>query len=229
MAVVHAFLVIFFGLALAAGSSAQNQAPPQKAPPVEKLGPSLFRLGQLRVDTAKQELTAPGTLNDVMTLEFVANTKNGIKAYESAITVESDAITFNAALILMGLDPGRGRPSARQFDPATPEGDAVEIHVAWGNRRVRIEELLLDQRTKTTLRDGPWVYTGSTFYDVGHGRQFLAEVDGVLIGLMHGPAAIIENPRSDAVDGFGHFVINPRLGIPPGSALTLIIKKLKTR
>ena len=183
----------------------------------------------LRVDTAKREVSAPGIINDVMTLEFAANTRGGLKAYESAVTVQSDAITFNAALLLIGLDPSRGRPSKFQFDPGTPEGDPVSVELVFGNRRVPIEELLLDQRTGDTLRAGPWVYTGSTFFDngQGQGKMFLAEVDGVLVGMMHGPAALIENPRSDAVKGYGAFVINPKLGLAPGSAVTLVVTALK--
>lgn len=194
---------------------------------LQKLGDSLYRIGQLRVDTAKRELSAPATINDVLTLEFAANTKGGLKAYESAITIDSDAITFNAALLLLGLDPSHGRPSKFQFDPDTPQGDPVSVEIAWGNRRVGIEELLLDQRSNKTMKAGPWVYTGSTFYDVGQGRQFLAEMDGVLVGMMHGPAALIENPRNDAANGYGSLIINPKLGIPPGSAVTVIVTALK--
>jgi hypothetical protein len=213
-------------LAAAIVTVATSQAAAQ-SPAVRKVGDGIFEIGQLRVDTVKRELSAPGVINDVMTIEFLANTKGGLKAYECALTIESDAITFNAALMLLGLDPARGRPSKFQFDPETPGGDPVEIHLEFKGRRVRAEQLLLDQRSKKTLPIGPWVYTGSTFYDAGHGKVFLAEQDGVLIGLMHGPAAIIENPRNDAVNGYGYFVINPALGIPPGSKVSVIVTALK--
>ena len=85
------------------------------------------------------------------------------------------------------------------------------------------EHLLLDQRSRKTLAVGPWVYTGSTFYDNGTEKVFMAEQDGVLVGLMHGPAAVIENPRNDAVDGYGHFVINTGLGLRPGSKVSLVV------
>lgn len=199
----------------------------QQPPPVQKIGDSQYRIGQLRIDTAKRELVAPATVNEVMTLEFAANTKGGLKAYESAITVESDAITFNAALLLLGLDPSHGRPSKHQFDPDTPEGDPVSVEIGIGNRRMPIEELLLDQRTQKTLKAGPWVYTGSTFYDNGIGRQFMAEQDGVIVGMMHGPAALIENPRNDAVTSYGSYVINPKLGLAPNAPITLIVTAIK--
>lgn len=221
---------------------AQQPAPVQPIPPpeqpdttlaaVQKLGPTTYRLGEVRVDTALREVSVSGTVNDVQVLEFVANTKGGAKAYESALTLNTNAVTFNAALLLIGLDPGRGRPPKMQFDPTPPEGDPVDVHVQWSvngkNRRAKVEELLYDQRTKKTLPTGPWAYTGSTFIDFGDGsgKHFLAELDGVLIGFMHGPQALIDNPRNDAVNGFGALVFNPTLGLAAATPVTLVVKAL---
>ena len=208
--------------------------PPSKKPAaIERLSPTTYRVGQMRVDTAKREVATPGTLNEVTVLEFVANTKRGAKAYESAITLDTNAVSFNSALLLIGLDPSHARPAAMQFDRTSPQGDPVELFVEWSlkgkPRRVRVEEFLFDRRTKKTVREGPWVYTGSTFIDTGQGEgktTYLAELDGVLIGFMHGPQAVIDSPRNDAVDGFGAIVVNPNLQIPAGTAVTLIVKAL---
>jgi len=205
--------------------------PPSTTPaPVEKLTTTTYRVGTMRIDTAKREVEIPGTLNEVTTLEFVANTKGGYKAYESAVTLETNGVSFNVAMLLIGLDVSRSRPVTRQFDPAPPQGDPVELFVEWDHRgsrrRVPIEQLLYDMRSKKTLPDGPWVYTGSGFVETGEGRKYLPDLDGVLIGFMHGPAAIIDNPRNHAVDGFGAVVLNPKLGIAAGSALTVIVKAL---
>jgi hypothetical protein len=206
-----------------------------KPAPVEKLGPTTYRIGQMHVDTAQREVAVPGTVNGVSVLEFVANTLGGMKAYETALTLNTNAISFNAALLLIGLDPSRGRPALLQFDPTPPEGDPVDITVDWQQvgkpRRARVEELLYDRRTKRTLPEGPWVYTGSRFVDLGvnGGRQYLAELDGVLIGFMHGPQAIIDNPRNDAAQGYGAIVLNPALGLAPETPVTLTIRALPVR
>jgi hypothetical protein len=217
-------LAVFF----AATTVALAQPAPQEKPPaIEKLGDNQFRIGQVRVDTSKREVSVPATINDVMTLEFAVNTKGGVKAYESALTAESNAITFNAALLLIGLDPAHGRPTKFQFDPTSPEGDPVSVEIAAGDKRMPIEDLLFDQRTKKSLAPGAWVYTGSTFWDYGAGRQFVAEVDGVIVGMMHGPAALID--RRDLVEGYGNFIINPNIGIKPGQSVTLIVTALKKK
>lgn len=187
----------------------------------------MFRIGQIRVDTTRREVSVSGQANDAQILEFVANTRGGFKAYESALTLDTDAVSLNTALLLIGLDPAHARVPTRHFDPIPPQGDPVEIWVAWnppaGLKRARIEELLFDKRTGTSIPEGPWVYTGSTF--VGPG-QYLADMDGVLIGFVHSPAPVIENPKVAAVDAYGQIIRNPNLDLPGGMNVTVTISAL---
>jgi hypothetical protein len=210
-----------------------NIPPPEKPRPpvVVKTGPTTYRVGPLLVDTAKREVVAMGSINDVTVLEFVANTRNGMKAYESAMTIDTDAVTFNTALLLIGLDPARARVPKHHFDPVPPEGDPVDMFVEWGSgdqtKTVRVEDLLYDTRTNTTMPTGPWTYTGSTFVDMGNGQKvFLSESDGVLIGFVHSPAPLIENPRSGAVNAYGALVLNPKIGLKPGLTIKLTVRAL---
>ena len=73
-----------------------------------------------------------GTVNpDVRTLEFIANGRNGMRAYETAVTLDTDGVTFNTALLLIGLDRSRARNAPKNhFDPAVAEGDPVDISIA---------------------------------------------------------------------------------------------------
>jgi hypothetical protein len=226
-------------VSLCAAASAVDQQPAKPSPihpdtpkpaAITKLSATTFRLGEMMIDTAARTLSVAGTVNEASTLEFLANTIGGAKAYESALTLKTNAVSFNAALLLLGLDPAHSKPSSIQFDPAPPEGDPVELTMTWTDggksRTVPIEELLFDQRANRTFAKGPWVYTGSRFFDTGEHRFYLAEQDGVLIGFMHGPQSIIDNPRADAIGGYGSFVINPRLGLKPGSVVTVTVKSL---
>ena len=182
------------------------------------------------MDTGRREVVAPGLLNDVSVVEFVAGTREGIKAYETLLTLDTDAISYNAALLLIGLDAVKPRPAERQFDPVAPAGHPVEITLSWmeggTERRIAIEELLYDERHKKTLPAGPWVYTGSTFVGTGKERRFLAELEGVLIGLMRAPQALIDNPRNDVLGGFGSIILNPKLPFPESTTLSLRVKAL---
>jgi hypothetical protein len=67
------------------------------------------------------------------------------------------------------------------------------------------------------------VYTGSQF--IPGSNMYAAQLDGVLIGFVHSPAPVIENPRAGAVSAFGSVVLNREL-IAPGTPVTLIVKAL---
>ena len=221
-------LTLVLMLSIPAVAPADPQAT-KGQPPVEKLGPNLLRVGTIRVDTAAREITVAGTVNpDVRTLEFIANARGGVKAYETAVTLDTDAITFNAALLLIGIDKSRSRNApTRHFDPAVPAGDAVEITLDCPKRecqRVPAERLMLDQETKTTASKGTWVYTGSSFLSDG---RYLAEVDGALIGFVHDPASIIEYAAGAGLNRYGTIVFNSNLGLSAGTGITLTVKAIK--
>ena len=208
-----------------AGSHGQ-EAPSAPPPRVEKIGPNLLRLGQVRVDTQAREVSVSGHINDVTLLEWLANTVGGLKAYESAISADTDAVTFNTAMLLIGLDRSHAPAPTDRFDQFMPSGDPVELWVEWNERsqkqRVRAEQLILDMRTHTTFPQGVWVYTGSNFLP---SAGYMAQLDGVLIGFVHSPSPIIENPSPSAVGAYGSVVLNKEL-VAPGTPVTLIVRAL---
>jgi len=205
------------------GAGPQSAPAPQAAPvAVERLGKDLFRLGQVRVNTATREVTVPGSINPVSTLEFLANTPRGLKAYESALTLESDGVTFNTALVLIGLE----RSNARLLPNKTIDGDRVELWVEIPGppvKKFRAERLVFDRATNQELPVSHWVYSGSMFQPNG---RYLSDVDGVLIGFVHSRAAVIEHPETVGVGRYGSVVLNPNLGLQPGAAVTLTVKAL---
>ena len=219
------FLVLAF---LSVPVTCQAQA--TSVPAVEKLADGTLRVQNVRVDTAKREVSVSGFVNKEMaagtTLEFIANASTGGKTYETVFTLDTDAVAFNTSLLLIGLDPKNATVPTVHFDPKSPEGDPVEIWVEWADtgktRRVRVEKLLYDNRTKRTMKEGPWVYTGSTFFE----GRFLATIEGVLIGFVHSPSPLIENPSAGAVGAYGSVVFNTRLGLAAGSPMTLIVRAI---
>jgi hypothetical protein len=223
----RAAAVAMVGWAYFGAVEAHAQEPPSAPPAVQKLGPNRLRIGEIQIDTARREVSVAGKVNDVMMLEWMANTRGGMKAYESFVTVEADAISFNTALILIGLDKSRSKPPTRHFDPATPVGDPVEITIEWtaGGQRKRIpmDQVLWDREKNEVPPSSGWVYTGSQILD---GGTFWADVDGVLIGFVHSPAPVIEQVSGVGVGRFGKIVPNPNIGLPPETPVTLIVRNL---
>ncbi len=214
--------------AMISTSSVEAQGPKlPEAAPVERVGENELRVGTIHVDLKNRIIAVPGTVNPATALEFIANTKGGYKAYESAVTLDTNAVSFNLALILVGLDKNRSVPSRRHFDPSPPEGDPVEVWIEWTDegqvRKIRGEDLVFNTRTKTALPRTHWVYTGSVFLRDG---RYLAEAQGVLIGFVHTPAAIIDNPSPDGVGAYGSFQINPSLGLKAGTPVKVTVRAL---
>jgi len=190
------------------------------APAIERLGKDLFRLGRVRVNAATREVTVPGTINPVSTLEFLANTPGGMKAYESALTLESDGVTFNTALVLIGLE----RSNAHILENRQLEGDHVELWIEVPGaaiKKFRAERLVFDRATNQELPVSDWIYSGSMFQQNG---KYLADIEGILIGFVHSRAAVIEHPDTIGVGRYGSVVLNPSLGLQPGAAVTLTVK-----
>lgn len=200
---------------------------PAPAPsPLERVGPNVIRIGSILVDTARNEFSVDGVVNDVTVLEFLANTKGGWKAYESALELETNAVNFNVACLLIGLDPSGAVLARRQFDERPPQGHPVELFVEWDDngqrRRVRAEQLIYNRTTGQTFAEGPWVFTGSAFFD---GNRYMAETEGVLVGFMHTMAPIIESPRT-FIGSYGSNMINPELNLKAGTTVKMIVRAL---
>lgn len=222
-----------FFLAAALLLCAQAPAPPtptpagRPSPAVERLGEGRFRIGAIHVDTNKREVTIRGSLNDVQALEFLANSRGGMKAYESAMTLDTDAISFNIALVLIGLDRANAKVATGHFDPAEVRGDPVSLTVEFqspsGPERGPVEKLLYDRSTNTAIEPSEWVYTGSTFYPDG---RFAADAEGVLIGFAHTPSSVIESVKGIGLSRYGAIVINPRIlkGTPIALRITALGK-----
>lgn len=221
-------LFVLTAIQLALALPLRAQTPDTRPPAVEKVGDNLFRIGQIKIDVANRQVSVSGRVNEnVMQLEFLTNTQGGHKAYESAITLASSATAFNAALLMIGLDPAHARNVPRyHFDPLVPEGDRVEIWVECPGgecQRFPIERLMYDKEKKQELTGGSWVYTGSAFIPNG---PYWAELDGVIMGFVHDPASIIEYSGSAALNRFGFVVINPGLGIGDGTNVVVTVKAI---
>jgi hypothetical protein len=222
---------IFLGLASAAAVAQPGPLvePPKSAAPVERLGPDLLRVGNIKVDTAKKEISVAGVVNEVTTLEFIANTKGGLKAYESALELDTNGINFNLALILIGLDSKRAVPPRFPLDPTPPRGDPVEIWVEWdesGNhRRVRAEQLVFNEETRQTLSESPWVYIGSKFSP--ENNAYLADLEGCLIGFVHSQSPVVESARELLPGAYGASRLNPNLNLKPGTSVSLTVRALQ--
>lgn len=207
----------------------QDNSDPQRQDIVKNLGNGRLQIGNIIIDENKNEVVVPGRLNMIEgPIEFIACTKGGMKAYESILEMDTDAKSFNLSMILLGLDPKKGKAAAYHFDPNPPEGDAVEIFLQWdtleGKKIIKAQELIYDMNTGKTFPADHWVYTGSVFLEDG---KYLADLAGVLVGFVHDPASIIESYFSGEFPAYGTYVVNKKYLIEVGRNIQMIIKPLE--
>jgi hypothetical protein len=153
----------------------------------------------LVLDRAAGWLALPAAVqikNDL--LEYLLVAPQGA-AHESLLLTKVRPSLLNAALLLLGVEPGRnarfepregfddrGRPN-RAVVP--PEGDGFFLYAAWREGEetyfFRVEDLVRNLASGRSLRRHRWVYLGSRFAPLkpGGAESFLADVSGDLINL----------------------------------------------
>jgi len=196
-------------------------------PRIEDLGKEKYRVGAIKIDKTRRLITIPGVMlpyEENKMIEFMATMKQGYKAYESVLSLETNAFEFNLACILIGLDSKKAVLSKFHFDPQPVQGDPVSIKVSWVKNGKRVEYDVIDLlKIGETKLDKPtvWSYTGSMFVE---GDRYLAQMDGVLIGLIHDPASIIEHKKGLAGGNWESIAINPDIAPQGGQEIVISIQ-----
>jgi hypothetical protein len=170
------------------------------AMPEDELAEALAREG-LMLDRAAGVVSLPATVlvkNDL--LEYLLVAPNGA-AHESLFLTQVRPSLLNAALLLLGAEPGknahwetregvdeRGRPLQAVYPP---EGDGFYLYAAWTENGetyfYRVEDLVRNLARGRGLARHRWVYLGSRFVALKPGtpESFLADVEGNLINIAY--------------------------------------------
>ena len=197
-------------------------------PKIQDLGGDRFRVGLIEIDRGKRMFTVPAVIHlDEGAQEFLIAARGGYKGYESILEAGATPYEFNLACILIGLDDKTTRDPRYHFDPNKIEGDAVDISVSWKvgeeTKRIPAARLVRDSKDDRTLPEDGWVYTGSAFTPDG---QYLAQMDGVLVGFVHDPASIIEHATGFGQSLYGFVVPNTAVAPPKGTRVTVEVRAL---
>lgn len=163
-------------------------------PALRKVGPGLFRLGDLTISKASSSVSFPATVNmEKGLLEYLVVRKGG-KTHESLLRTEVDPATLQVALLLIGLE-GTDRPLARQGAAEAPRGNPVQITVSYQQDKKIVPlpaENWITKKTGGAVSPDErlsWIFTGSLIRN----EVFLASVEGSIIALYHDPVALIDN------------------------------------
>jgi hypothetical protein len=221
-ALVVAALFILAGFP--ALSVAEQETVAETKPPIEDLGEGRYRIGAITVDKTARKFSLDGKiLHLTRPLEYVAVKTEGHKGYESLLELETSAVEFQLACILVGLDDEKSVKPRFQFDDNEVGGQAVDITVSWEvEGDVKTVSAASAMTTgNETFGDEGWVYIGSM--QSPQDGSLLAEMSGTLIGFVHDPLSIIEHRKGAPAGSYGMVTGNADILPPEGSTITLTV------
>lgn len=192
-------------------------------PPIEKLSPTTYMIGNVFLDIENQQIRFPGKVNmEKGIVELLACAPGG-KMHESVLVVDIVPYHLQVSLLLLGLEYGDNLQY--QGDPNTPQGDSVEVWVNWqqpgSEHYVRGEDLIYNLVSKKTMDHTHWIFSGSR---ISNG-VFMADVEGSILTTYHDPNTILDNP----LPGGGNdelYVVNQDLVPPKDTPVEVIINAI---
>ena len=191
---------------------------------VIRLGPRLYSLGTLQIDTHRSTLSFPATVNlaDSM-IEYALVSTQG-KTHESLLKTEVAPRDIHVACLLLGVKPSpdRGKPGRTLRTEAGSELNIEIVRISLGgNQTNRLEDWVQlagkdPHATNAPFRLGAWAYTGS----IMHSGHFIAQEEGSIISLIRDPAELINNPGPDRDNDEIHRTASEKLP-PVGTPVTV--------
>lgn len=186
----------------------------QKANLVKQIGASTFQVGLIEFDAKTKIISLPAEVwNTEGLMEYVLVHDNG-KIHESILTTKISPTHLQVAMKLLKFTAGKGELFERirnssdrtvKVDNTEKVGSSFEVKVNWKEegelKTASICQLILNPETMQPIKECIWKYTGSVVYK----GQFLAELEGSIIGLYLDPAALFNTnaPRSDSDEHWG--------------------------
>ena len=207
-------LVCVVAVAAAAASPAAGPAPPAATRPAGS------RIGLVGFDRTKRQVwfDAEVCLREGA-LEFLVCAWD-TKKHESILHTKAKASHLHAALLMLGLTPGKparwsGQDENARFLP--PAGAGLKVSLAWkdkGGKPRRADAGAWLKALGTAKLEPPkqWIFVGSEVLPDG---RYWAEVDGEVISLTNFASAVIDVPfRSSNVNEQREICANTK-AIPP--------------
>ena len=211
-----------------AADAAKPAEPPK--PQIEKLGDSKYRIGGVTINAKTREIRFPTKVNmDKGLLEYIICKQQG-KLHEALLVTEINATHLSLAFALLryspspelfGLRDETGHPNGLYPNvPAAEKASArIAVDVEWiaddKTHRLPINDWIQLSVKETGMKSGPWLYTGSDFYE----GKFIPEMSGDLAAIMVDQGCLINYPGPDNVDNgsqvwYGYPKRIPAVGTP---------------
>ncbi|MBM4002905.1 MAG: hypothetical protein FJ295_06385 [Planctomycetes bacterium] len=152
---------------------------------------------QVWIDTDRKVMVADGVVCLTQGLLELFACPKGTKEHESALSLQTDALTIHAGLLAIEAETGSPVKYAPDYKPAS--GMVVDLIVVWADgsgkrKQVRAQEWVKNLKTKKPL-DFDWVFAGSGFHvDEDTGERFYMANSGDLVCVSNFGTATLDLP-----------------------------------
>jgi len=186
-AVIRPFiLLVVLGLAQAATAAEPH-------PDLTRLSPT----EEVWVDAQRRQVVVGGSIAlDKGPIEFFACPRE-TKEHESIVATKASARLVHAALLAIGLEPGKPVSFDPEYVAAT--GPIVRVRMRWLDANGKPQESdardwIRDTRTRKSMQSD-WVFAGSVFWtDPADGKEYYQADGGDLICVSNFPTAMLDLP-----------------------------------
>jgi acylphosphatase len=201
------------------------------------LSVSLSSAEAVKVDKANKTLTFEGSVAQYDkypqlkgAIEYGLVVAKAGKAYESVLEVAASPQELFDAFAALGLKPGT--PARRDDDDRVipPKGVWAAVLIEWeaggAKKKARLEELILDDRTKQPLAADAFLYTGSILDEnpATNKTELLANQTKNLLALFQSDKSVLlQNPVSDPAGGSSPYRINKEKLPPQSTKVTVTV------
>ena len=232
-----------------------GQEPPkvEPTPPQDPVADMLKAIKDagLVVDTAAKTIVVPAVMGrPADPIEFVLVHRRG-KGHETLFVTDVKASILNAAMLLIGFQPGENAKSVERVPLPTPEevakgalladtfppkGMNVWFVARWKKTdlegkeidvEVPVEDLILDLATQRAIEDVDWIYLGGNLAPLYRNEPpvFIGDYEGNLVSQVYrAPANHLVTVRHAAADDDERWWIT-ELAPPPDTPVQLVISR----
>ena len=166
---------------------------PDRHPEWKRLSPQ----EEVWIDAQARRVVVGGEIAiDKGPIEYFACSQ-GTKEHESIVATRSTARLVHAALLALGLVPGK--PVSFDPDYVAATGPVVRVTMRWKDEAGTVHELpaqdwIRDNRTGKPMQE-QWVFAGSAFWtDPSDGKEYYQADGGDLVCLSNFPTAMLDLP-----------------------------------
>ncbi len=209
-----------------------------------------FAAEKIEIDLAAGTVAIPAVVNQPPDpIEYLLIHRRG-KRHEAMFCTDSKPSVLNAALLLLGLQPGKNA-TYREKDPAPtlaeveqgvdplivtpPSGTEFWMTVSWRDELGKsqefcVEDLLADLTTQEPVRDAGWVFLGGRLASIykGEPEVFVADLEGNLVSVCYlTPDNHLGTIRHERGRDDQNWWLTDKVP-PPGTAVRFVFHKSKS-